>query len=84
MTLALVFQILAALFGMAGAWLLRNPDHRAPWAFVLWLVSNPCAIAFSALQGNWWMAAMFTLYFLLAIESTFNWLVKPLLEDRGQ
>lgn len=81
MTLALILQITAAIFGMAGAWLLRKPGRRAPWAFVLWLVSNPAAVALSVLQGNWWLAAMFTLYFWLAVESTFNWLVRPLLSE---
>lgn len=80
--MTLTLQIIAAVFGVAGAWLLRKPDHRAPWAFVLWLISNPAAITFSLLQGNWWMAAMFTLYLWLAIESTFNWLVKPMPEGK--
>lgn len=84
MTVALTLQILAAITGMVGATLLRKPSRWMPWAFVAWLISNPAAIALSLMQQDYWLAAMFSYYLVLAIESTFNWLVKPMLEDRGQ
>jgi hypothetical protein len=74
---ALLLQICASCFALAGAWLLRKPGRWAPWGFVTWLVSNPAAMAFMALQGHWLFFLQHLVFFILAGESVWNWLVLP-------
>lgn len=78
MTLAL--QILASCIALLGAWLLRRPGRLAPWAFVAWMVSNPTAMVFMAINGHWWFFAQHLAFFALAAESTWHWLVLPTLK----
>lgn len=73
----LMLQIFAAGLAMFGTWLLRKPGRRMPFAFVVWLVSNPAAMAVMALQGNWPFFVMHLVFFWWAIESVWHWLVKP-------
>jgi hypothetical protein len=73
----LTLQICASLFALLGTWLLRKPGPRAPWGFVAWLVSNPAAMVAMALQGNWPFFVQHLIFFLLAIESAWCWLIAP-------
>ncbi len=82
---ALVLQICASFFALLGAWLLRKPGPRASWGFVTWLVSNPAAMAFMAMQGHWLFFLQHLVFFLLAAESVWNWLWLPHLQQiRGK
>lgn len=81
--LMLALQVSAFAFALLGTWLLRKPGRWWPWAFVAWLVSNPMAMVFMALQGHWWFVAQHLLFLLLAIESTWNWLIAPRIVSRG-
>jgi hypothetical protein len=78
LSLALLLQICASTFALLGTWLLRKPGPRAPWGFVAWLVSNPAAMVFMALQGHWLFVLQHLVFFLLALESVWYWLVLPL------
>ncbi|MGE4241750.1 hypothetical protein [Ramlibacter sp.] len=83
----LALQILASGFALLGTYLLRKPGPAAPWGFVAWLVSNPAAMTFMALQGNWVFFAQHLVFFILAVDGTWNWLVAPRLcndNNRGQ
>jgi len=83
----LTLQILASGFALLGTFLLRKPGRVAPWGFVAWLVSNPAAMAFMALQGNWVFFAQHLVFFLLAVDGTWNWLLAPRLfneQTRGE
>lgn len=73
----LALQIATFTFSALGAWLLRKPGRWWAWAFVAWMVSNPIAMVFMALQGHWWFFAQHLLFLLLAAESAWNWLVAP-------
>lgn len=73
----LALQVMSSAFALLGAWLLRKPTRWTPWAFAAWLVSNPAAMVFMALNGHWWFFAQHTVFLLLAIESAWHWLVKP-------
>lgn len=88
MTALLLLQICASSFALLGAWMLRKPGRRAPWGFVTWLVSNPAAMAFMALQGHWLFFLQHLVFFIFAAESVWNWLVAPRLfnfnEIRGE
>ncbi len=81
MTVLLALQICAFAFALTGAWLLRKPGRRAPWGFVTWLVSNPAAMAFMALQGHWLFFLQHLVFFIFALESVWNWLVLPNLQQ---
>jgi hypothetical protein len=87
MTGLLLLQICASCFALAGAFLLRKPGRWAPWAFVTWLVSNPAAMAFMALQGHWLFFLQHLVFSIFAAESVWHWLVAPRLfnfnEERG-
>jgi hypothetical protein len=77
MTALMLLQICASGFALVGAWLLRKPGRWAPWGFVTWLVSNPAAMAFMALQGHWLFFLQHLVFFIFAAESVWNWLVAP-------
>lgn len=78
-------QVLASGFALLGTWLLRKPGRLAPYGFVAWLVSNPAAMAFMAMQGHWLFFLQHLVFFLLAIDGCWNWLVAPrLFNDRGE
>ena len=77
MTPALTLQICASAFALLGTWLLRKPGRLAPWGFVAWLVSNPLAMLFMALNGHWWFFIQHLVFFLLAIDGAWNWLIAP-------
>lgn len=74
-------QICASAFGLLGTWLLRKPGKWAPWGFVAWLVSNPAAMAFMWLKGDWLFFAQFAVFWALAMEGTWCWLVAPRLSN---
>ena len=65
---------------LLGTFLLRKPGRWAPWGFVPWLVSNPAAMVFMAINGHWAYFAQHLVFFLLAVDGTWHWLVKPQLE----
>lgn len=73
----LALQVAASFFALLGTWLLRKPSRWAPWGFVAWLVSNPLAMAFMALNGHWWFCAQHAVFLVLAIEATWQWLIAP-------
>lgn len=73
----LALQILASAFALLGTWMLRKPGRLAPWGFVAWLVSNPAAMVFMAISEHWWFFAQHLLFFLLALEGAWNWLIAP-------
>jgi hypothetical protein len=77
MTTLLALQICASSFALLGAFLLRRPGPRAPWGFVTWLVSNPAAMVFMALQGHWLFFLQHLVFFAFAAESVWHWLVLP-------
>jgi hypothetical protein len=73
-------QICAVAFALLGTWLLRKPGRWMPYGFVAWLVSNPLAMVFMALNGHWWLFAQHLVFFVLAGESVWHWLVLPMLQ----
>jgi hypothetical protein len=73
----LALQICAAAFALLGTWLIRKPGRWMPFGFVAWLVSNPAAMVFMALNGHWWFFAQHLVFFALAVESVWNWLIAP-------
>jgi hypothetical protein len=77
----IALQIFAVVFALLGTWLLRKPGPWMPWAFVAWLVSNPLSMLFMAIQGNWWFFTQYAIFFALAIEGAWHWLVKPALKQ---
>ena len=77
----LALQIGAVAFALVGTWLMRKPGRWMPYGFVAWLVSNPLAMVFMAIDGNWWFVAQHLVFFVLALEGTWNWLAKPVLEQ---
>jgi hypothetical protein len=76
----IALQICAVAFALLGTWLMRKPGRWMPWGFVAWLVSNPLAMVFMALSGNWWFFAQHVIFLALAGEGAWNWLVKPEME----
>jgi hypothetical protein len=77
----LALQICATCFALLGTWLVRKPGRWMPFGFVAWLVSNPAAMVFMALQGNWPFFIQHLVFFALAIESVWHWLVLPKLQQ---
>ncbi len=76
----IALQICAVAMALLGTWLMRKPGRWMPWG-VAWLVSNPLAMVFMALTGNWWFVAQHAVFFVLAVEGTWHWLLKPLLQS---
>jgi hypothetical protein len=77
----ITLQICAVAFALLGTWLLRKPGRWMPWAFVAWLVSNPLAMLFMAINGSWWFFVQYAIFFALAIEGSWHWLVKPAMKQ---
>lgn len=73
----LTLQITASFFALLGAWLLRKPGRWAPWGFATWLVSNPAAMAFMALEGHWLFFVQHLVFLVFAAESVWHWMVLP-------
>lgn len=84
----LALQICSSAFALLGTWLIRKPGRWMPLGFVAWLVSNPLAMAVMALQGNWPFFVQHLVFFALAGESVWHWLVAPALlnvnKERGE
>lgn len=74
-------QICAAAVAILGAWLVRKPGRWMRYGFVAWLVSNPLAMVFMAINGFWWLFAQNLVFFALAVEGAWHWLVKPALDQ---
>jgi hypothetical protein len=81
MTVDFLLQVCASAFALAGTFLLRKPSRVAPWGFVCWLVSNPAAMAFMAINGHWWFFLQHAVFFFLAIDGVWNWLILPRLSN---
>ena len=79
-----VLEAASATLGLLGTALMVKPSRFAPWGFVAWLISNPCAMALMFIQGQWWLFAQFTVYWVLALVAVWNWLVKPMLAEMGR
>ncbi len=77
MTPSQALQIGAVTFALLGTWCLRKPGRLAPWGFAAWLVSNPLAMVFMAMNEHWWLFAQHGAFLLLAIEGTWYWLIAP-------
>ncbi len=73
-------QVLASAFALLGTWLLRKPGRWMPWGFACWLVSNPAAMLFLALHGHWVLFAQHLVFFVLALDGVWHWLVRPGIE----
>lgn len=73
----LALQICASVFALLGTWLLRKPGRWMPWGFVVWLISNPAAMAFMAIHGHWLFFAQHLAFFIFALEGVWHWLAKP-------
>lgn len=80
----LMLQIWSVGFALFGTWLIRKPGRWMPFGFLAWLVSNPTAMVVMALQGNWPFFVMHLVFFWWAIESVWNWLVLPRLNQKEE
>lgn len=77
MSWMLFLQIFGSLMALLGTFLLRKPGPLAAWGPVCWLVSNPAAMLFMAWNGHWGFFAQHLVFFVLAVDATWHWLVRP-------
>lgn len=73
-----VVEIMGALFGIAGAFLLAMPAVPG-WGFGAFLVSNVCWIVSSWGQQNWSLFAQQVVFLVASVVGLWNWWLGPLL-----
>ena len=74
----LVVEIVAALFGVAGTFLLAMPTLPA-WGFGAFLVSNICWLVSSWGRENWSLFAQQIVFLVGSLIGLWNWWLGPLL-----
>ena len=67
--MSLLDSITAVLSAVATWWLVRS--YRAQWW--LWIVADTLSVTLCALQGMWWMAALYLVYVASAVYGLFYW-----------
>ena len=73
---------IATVFGLAGTALLYKPHRWAGLGFACWLISNPLVMYVMWINGHRWLFVQAAVYWVIAMASTWNWLVKPWLLTR--
>lgn len=73
-----VVEIMGALFGIAGAFLLAMPAVPG-WGFGAFLVSNVCWIVSSWGRQNWSLFAQQVVFLGASVVGLWNWWLGPLL-----
>ena len=67
--MSLLDSVTAVLSAVATWWLVKS--YRAQWW--LWIVADTLSVALCALQGMWWMAALYLVYVASAVYGLFYW-----------
>lgn len=63
----------AAIFGIAGAWLVSGTDTKARgYGFLLWIVSNGFWIAHGGMTGTWALVGQNTYFLITSIRGWWN------------
>lgn len=81
-------EVVSAIFGVVGAYLLAVKSRWAPLTFVLWLFSNVGWIAFGWLGGHWFLMLQNIAFAAINLLGIWTWrsmeLVGNALHDDGQ
>lgn len=72
-----ILEIVAGVFGVAGALLLATRCSWAGWAWVLWLLSNLGWIAFGSFHGMWALVAQHAVFSITSAIGIRTWLWLP-------
>jgi drug/metabolite transporter (DMT)-like permease len=70
-----LIECIAALFGLAGAYLLANKGQHAGWGWVLFLGSNAGWIAFGAMQRHWFLVLQQVGFTYTSVLGIARWLL---------
>lgn len=74
-TPTLAIELAAAVFGVAGTFLLALNGPRAGWGFVAYLASNAGWIAFAWIQGHWGLLAQQIAFTAASLFGIWRWLL---------
>jgi hypothetical protein len=50
-------EVLGAIFGVSGSWVIAAGPRYAFWGFCCYAVSNVAWIGFASYHGHWWQVA---------------------------
>ena len=67
--MSLLDSSVAVLSAVATWWLVKS--YREQW--LLWIVADTASVLLCAMQGMWWMAALYLVYALSAVYGSYYW-----------
>jgi hypothetical protein len=73
MQLAPHLEVVGALFGVGGAWVIASGPRLAFYGFCCYLVSNLSWIGFAVHHGHWWQVAQQCCFFGATLLGLWRW-----------
>lgn len=70
-----VLEWLGAIFGVAGNILLAVNLPESKWAFIIFVASNMCLIAYAIRVKQWGLCSMFIMYNIITFVGIYRWII---------